>query len=187
MVFTDREIEQALSQGQIIIEPAPNLAEALSSTSLDLTLSDRFSEWKSMPGTSITPGADGYDYENTLALQNHQTSDTFTLKPRHFVLAWTHEDVILPFYSRIAARVEGKSSLARLGVSVHVTAPTIHSGFEGNIQLEMFNFGNLDIILSKGMRVCQLIFEITFGTPAKGYSGQFSGQRPTGIQKPVKG
>ena len=183
MVLTDREIEQALSQKQIIIDPRPNLAEALSSTSLDLTLSDRFSEWKSMPGTSISPGAEGYDYENTLSLQSHQTSNNFTLKPKSFVLAWTLEEVILPFYSRIAARVEGKSSLARLGVSVHVTAPTIHSGFEGNIQLEMYNFGNLDIILSKGMRACQLIFETTLGTPSKGYSGQFSGQKPSGHQK----
>lgn len=183
MVLTDREIEQALSQHQIKIEPKPDLAVSLSSTSLDLTLSDRFSTWKKVSGMSVRPGARGFNYNNTLALQEQLTSDSFTLHPHCFVLAWTHEEVTLPLNSRIAARVEGKSSLARFGVSVHVTAPTIHSGFTGHIQLEMFNFGDLEIILEKGMRVCQLIFEMTFGTPQKGYQGIFSGQKPTSFLK----
>lgn len=183
MVLTDREIEQALAQKQIQIEPKPDLAVSLSSTSLDLTLSDRFSEWSKGAGMSIRPGAKGFDYNKTLGLQEQRTSETFTLHPHCFVLAWTHEEVTLPLYSRIAARVEGKSSLARFGVSVHVTAPTIHSGFTGHIQLEMFNFGNLEIILEKGMRICQLIFETTMGTPQKGYQGIFSGQKPTSFVK----
>jgi dCTP deaminase len=182
MVLTDREIEQALSQQQIIISPRPNLDEALSSTSIDLTLSNKFSEWKTVPGIPIRPGAPGFDYTNTLAMQTHYTLDIFTLKPKHFVLAWTEEEVTLPLNSRIAARVEGKSSLARLGVSVHVTAPTIHSGFAGHIQLEMYNFSTIDIMLDKGMRVCQLIFEGTLGTPQKGYAGMFAGQKPAGFQ-----
>jgi dCTP deaminase len=72
--------------------------------------------------------------------------------------------------------VEGKSALARLGMGIHITAPTIHAGFKGQLQLEMFNLGPNEILLDVGMRVCQLIFEITFGTPAKGYSGSFSSQ-----------
>jgi dCTP deaminase len=180
MILTDREIEIALTQKHIIVDPLPDLKEALSSTSLDLTLSDRFAEWQSRPGMPIRPGAPGYNYASTSAIRNDYTQKSFELKSRHFVLAWTAEYVELPLHSRIAARVEGKSSLARLGVSVHVTAPTIHSGFDGNIQLEMFNFGALDIILDEGMKVCQLIFEYTAGTPLKGYSGIFSGQTPTG-------
>lgn len=181
MILTDREIEIALSQRQIIIDPPiVDLKEALSSTSLDLTLSNRFGEWSERPGMPIRPGATGYKYDLTAAFRTELTQDQYTLKSKCFVLAWTSEFVELPIHSRIAARVEGKSSLARLGVSVHVTAPTIHSGFEGNIQLEMFNFGPMDIILDKGMKVCQLIFEHTAGTPLKGYSGIFSGQTPTG-------
>jgi dCTP deaminase len=65
---------------------------------------------------------------------------------------------------------------------VHMTAPTIHAGFVGQIQLEMYNLGPYDIILDAGMTICQLIFEISFGTPIKGYEGQFSGQ--TAIRKP---
>jgi dCTP deaminase len=94
----------------------------------------------------------------------------------------------LPFRSRIAARVEGKSSLARLGLGVHVTAPTIHAGFGyadrhpewlGNpIQLEIWNTGPKPIILKRGMKICQLIFEWVDGTPEQGYHGQFRVQGP---------
>jgi dCTP deaminase len=75
-----------------------------------------------------------------------------------------------------AARVEGKSSLARLGLGVHITAPTIHAGFDGQIRLELVNHGHFPITIKSGMRVCQLIFEQTLGTPERGYKGQFSGQ-----------
>jgi dCTP deaminase len=92
------------------------------------------------------------------------------------VLAWTKEYVNLVSYNRVAARVEGKSSLARFGLAIHVTAPTIHAGFDGHIRLEMVNHGKLPIRLRTGMRICQLIFEQTLGTPEKGYQGQFSGQ-----------
>jgi dCTP deaminase len=84
--------------------------------------------------------------------------------------------VNLPYDSRLAARVEGKSSLARLGLGVHITAPTIHAGFEGQIRLELINHGRLPITVKPGMRICQLIFEQTLGTPQRGYHGQFSGQ-----------
>jgi len=88
----------------------------------------------------------------------------------------------------MAARVEGKSSLARLGVGVHVTAPTIHAGFgckaddeqyEGSeLQLEIWNVGKLPIVLDPGIPICQLIFEIVDGTPERGYEGQFAVQGP---------
>src|SRR5713101_2113135 len=90
-----------------------------------------------------------------------------------FMLGYTREIIQLPHHSRIAARVEGKSSLARLGIGIHVTAPTIHAGFKGRIQLEICNHGTLKVKLTAGMRVCRLIFEQTLGTPDKGYRGQF--------------
>ena len=180
MILTDREIETALKSGQIIISPQPNLDAALSSTTLDLTLSDRFATWKSMPGTTIHPGQPGYSYINLQQMQDKVQQNSFTLKPGGFVLGWTLEEVELPFKSRIAARVEGKSSLARLGVGIHVTAPTIHSGFSGNIQLEIFNSGSNTIVLDQGMAVCQLIFEQTYGTSNKGYGGIFAGQKSSG-------
>ncbi|ONF46469.1 dCTP deaminase [Methylobacterium radiotolerans] len=180
MILTDREIEMALKTGQIVITPTPDMDKALSSTTLDLTLSDRFATWKDMPGMAIRPGKPGYSYKNLEQIQNKIQADSFELQPGGFVLGWTIEEVELPFKARIAARVEGKSSLARLGVGIHVTAPTIHSGFSGNIQLEIFNSGSHTVVLDKGMAVCQLIFEQTYGTPNKGYGGIFVGQKSTG-------
>jgi dCTP deaminase len=88
--------------------------------------------------------------------------------------------------------VAAKSGLARLGLGVHVTAPTIHAGFGfdetdpakvGNqVQLEIFNLGPYAIHLQKGMRICQLILEEVHGTPQKGYAGQFASQ---GLASPV--
>jgi dCTP deaminase len=96
---------------------------------------------------------------------------------------------LAPHRSRLAARVEGKSSLARLGIGVHVTAPTIHAGFGykkddeaypgSPLQHEIWNVGPLDIKLEERMPICQLIFEIVDGTPEKGYEGKFSIQGPT--------
>ncbi|HLJ95692.1 MAG TPA: hypothetical protein VKU02_21125 [Gemmataceae bacterium] len=103
-------------------------------------------------------------------------------------LSWTIEMIWLPHRSWLAARVEGQSSLARLDIGVHVTAPTIHAGFgykmdEGYpgspLPLEMWNVGPLDVKLEAGMRVCQRIFEMVDGAPEKGYEGKFSIQGPT--------
>ena len=102
-----------------------------------------------------------------------------------FILGWTKEKLRIPHDCRLCARVEGKSSLARIGLGVHVTAPTIHAGFgvgkdpKGDaLQLEIWNVGPLPIELEYGMRICQLIFEEVHGVPAKGYQGQFLGQGP---------
>jgi dCTP deaminase len=88
------------------------------------------------------------------------------LEPREFLLALTAERVELPRHARLAARVEGRSTLARLGVGIHVTAPTIHAGFRGRITLEITNVGGLRVRLRPGLRICQLVFETVFGTPS---------------------
>jgi dCTP deaminase len=115
-----------------------------------------------------------------------------------FVLGRTVEKIKLPHTSKIAARVEGKSSLARIGLGIHVTAPTIHARFGVNpdhpryagspIRLEIWTAGPLEIVLSKGMRICQLIFEEVHGTPDEAYSGQYSVQGPAALKrKPTTG
>jgi dCTP deaminase len=101
----------------------------------------------------------------------------YDLPVHRLVLGWTAEYVHLPIDSRLAARIEGKSSLSRIGVGVHITAPTIHAGFDGQIRLEIINHGYLPVTLKAGMRICQLIFEATLGTPERGYKGKFSGQK----------
>lgn len=182
MVLTDREIQFAIENGQIIIDPRPE-ESAFSSTSLDLRLSKSLRVWKKevVAGVEkiVSPATAGYSYADFAKAYSEMTeiaAEGYVIEPRAFVLGWTEENVELPINSRVAARVEGKSSLARLGIGVHVTAPTIHAGFMGPIQLEICNHGPLKIRLIPGMPVCQLIFEQTLGTPDKGYRGQFYAQ-----------
>lgn len=182
MVLTDREIQAALECDHIKIVPLPAV-DAYSSTSVDLTLSKFIRCWKGDPIKGVEqvvcPSAEGYNFNDVLknlSDQKELDAEGYVIKPQEFVLGWTAETIELPTSSRIAARVEGKSSLARLGIGIHITAPTIHAGFPGSIQLEICNHGIMRIKLVPGMRVCQLIFEQTLGTPAKGYAGQFARQ-----------
>ncbi len=183
MILTDREIQIFLAHQQINIKPKPN-AVRYSSTSVDLTLSNQLRLWsfdqiKKTRGEIITPGPKFKypKFRDKYTKKINISSKGYVLEPYAFVLAWTHETISLPNHSRIAARIEGKSSLARLGLAIHVTAPTIHAGFEGAIQLELCNYGPVSIRLTPGIPICQLIFEMTFGTPAKGYSGVFLSQK----------
>jgi dCTP deaminase len=176
MILTDREIQLAIESGQIGVTPSP-ADDAYSSTSLDLTLAAPGEIWNVLGGQPIRPAAPGYNYDQLIIRKTKIPSlDGHTLKSNDLVLAWTQEDVTLPVTSRFAARVEGRSGLARLGLIVHLTAPTIHAGWRGQIQLEMVNLGPNEIILDVGMRICQLIFELTLGTPVKGYTGHYFGQ-----------
>lgn len=186
MILTDREIQIAIENKLIEVDPLPS-ETAYSSTSLDLTLDSVLTVFKD--GVSgvvmrIDPSAHGFNHEEALKSTTENfliTEDGYEFKPGYLLLAWTREAVELKPHSRIAARVEGKSSLARLGIGVHLTAPTIHAGFSGQIRLEMFNHNKIPIVLRTGMKICQLIFEQTVGTPVSGYKGRFSGQ--TNINK----
>ncbi len=181
MILTDREIRTGIEKGSIIIDPPPKSA-AYSSTSVDLTLDHIISSFKEpSPGldVAIDPGKPDFHPETMLGQITESTNiaaDGYRLQPHTLILGWTVEYVDLRKSFRLAARVEGKSSLARLGLGIHVTAPTIHAGFEGRIRLEIVNHGRMPIILREGMKICQLIFEQTLGTPEKGYSGRFAGQ-----------
>lgn len=185
MILTDREIRISIAEGLIGLEPHPQ-ASAFSATSVDLTL-DRtlreFHEAQAGLDLVIDPAAPGYSFSKAAAQLSRaveiDASEGYRLPPRRLVLGWTSERVHLKSHSRVAARVEGKSSLARLGLGVHITAPTIHAGFEGQIQLEIVNHGPLPIRLRMGMAICQLIFEQTLGVPESGYRGQFAGQAST--------
>lgn len=182
MILTDREIRTGIERGTIVIDPPPG-ANAYSSTSVDLTLDAVISVFKERHASLdivIDPGKPGFNPEGILShiAERHAIGDEgFRLEPHTLILAWTAEYLDLRPSARIAARVEGKSSLARIGLGIHVTAPTVHQGFDGRIRLEIVNHGRLPIKLRGGMRICQLIFEQTLGTPEKGYSGRFSGQR----------
>ena len=181
MILTDREIAIALDKDQIILDPRPG-PDAYSSTAVDLTLDPTARRFKDQVGDGLTinPGTESFDFRETIdfltdavSLQNPGLS----LQRNVLLLAWTKEKLEIPVNSRLAARVEGKSSLARIGIGIHITAPIIHAGFAGQLQLEILNHGPAPVTLRTGMRICQVIFESTLGTPEKGYAGQFSGQQ----------
>ncbi len=181
MILTDREIKIGLARGLIELEPAPK-EDAFSSTSVDLTLHSQIRQFRDEVESSVNidPAKPGFKFSKVsdLLTEPFNIEQTFSLQRRRLLLAWTRETLRLPITSRLAARVEGKSSLARVGLGIHITAPTIHAGFEGQIQLEILNHGPTDVVLRPGMRICQLIFETTLGTPEKGYAGAFAGQGP---------
>ena len=195
MILSDREIRAALDRGVIRLTPLPAV-HAWSSTAVDLTLAADLVMWKKLSGSgasiTISPAHPEFDFTRLITDYGERftiSDESFLFKSHSFLLGWTTEKLKLPFRSRFAARVEGKSSLARLGVGVHVTAPTVHAGFGDKIddpsypgsplQLEIWNVGPLDIVFTKGMPICQLIFEWVDGTPEKGYEGRFSVQGPS--------
>lgn len=197
MILSDREIRAAIAREALRVTPDPPVS-AWSSTALDLRLAKEIILWKRPQvnglDVPVAPFDPGYDFAALLRDHSDQIDigpDGIVMKAGTFLLAWTIEKVQLPHRSRLAARVEGKSSLARLGLGVHVTAPTIHAGFGykptdasyigSPIQLEIWNVGPLDIRLDEGMPICQLIFEWVDGTPEKGYEGRFSIQGPTPV------
>jgi dCTP deaminase len=181
MVLTDREIQIIIDQKLIIVDPPP-VEKSYSSTTVDFTLDKTISEFvEPRPGreTIIDPTHPDFNHEAILSEITRQISipnDGYVLKPGQMILAWTKEYINLHINAKIAARVEGKSSLARLGIGVHITAPIIHAGFEGQIRLEMMHHGRLPVRLKEGMKICQLCFEQTLGTPVRGYVGRFGGQ-----------
>lgn len=194
MILSDREIQAALARGAIRITPEPS-AERFSSTAVDLTLGAKLRKWKDFSGAGVAlhirPSLPSFSPVELLEGCTEEVTipeSGFRVSPGQFVLGWTAEKVQLPYRSRIAARVEGKSSLARLGLGVHVTAPTVHGGFGSKrgddsyqgtqLQLEIWNIGQLPIVLDPGIAICQLVFEFVDGTPDKGYEGQFADQGP---------
>lgn len=189
MILPDREIAIALERGLISIDPRPK-ENYFSSTSVDLTLDPNLARFKpKAKGIDVSLDPSDAEFKTEDALVSLTESiviplDGFLLAPNTLILGWSKEFVVLKIETRLAARVEGKSSLARLGLGVHVTAPTIHAGFSGCIRLEIINHGAIPIRLRAGMRICQLIFETTLGTPVRGYSGQFQGQTAPPAPKP---
>ena len=195
MILSNVEIQLALDEGRLHIEPrptplrpAPGLAPCPYQTSaVDLRLGDEivwFSDKRLSVQIDLRGGGFAALANATTERQALTESQPYSLEPGRLVLARTAERVALPLSTEpgktLAARVEGKSSYARCGLLVHFTAPTIHAGFDGTITLEMMNFGSYPILLFQRMPICQLIVEQVAGVPFRNDS-QFQGQsRPTG-------
>ena len=161
MILSNIEIETELEAGHLVIDPRP-LQGQYSGAAVDLTL---HRELYSLPeeddtqGQPIDPSNPRFNVSRTIEIwgTRHPIDNGYELKPNKLTIGSTRERVELPLH--LAARIEGRSSLARLGILVHATAPTIHPGFQGQLTLEIINSGPFDIILKPGLAIVQLIVE----------------------------
>lgn len=190
MVLSNVEIQRALDERRIVLtpEPWPRRVAAkrqrcpYQTSAVDLMLGDQIAHFRENLPLDINLVRGGF--ATFFALNSIQQTITdeqpFVLKPGRLVLGRTHECIELPIGSEddecLAARVEGRSSFARCGLMIHLTAPTIHAGFHGTITLELCNVGPFNIALYPLMPVCQLIVESVKGVPFRN-DGQFQGQR----------
>ena len=158
MILTDKHILQRIDDQSIIIEPKPT-TEQIQPASIDLRLGNEFLQ----PHLDTIP----VDIKNNSQRFETIQCNVLNLPPKSFVLGTTKERVKIP--SDLIGRVEGRSSVGRLGVAIHVTAGFIDCGFEGQITLEIANLSNNTIMLYEDMRICQIVFEELKGEPNKIY------------------
>ena len=171
MILSRTEIRRAIESRSIIVEPAPESGQ-YSASSLDLRLGEGFHSWDKERMARLSQAGIDYSLDASMVERFSALADEFlvpietdtdgclVIHPGEFVLGITHEWVELPLAAGIAARVEGRSTLARMGLAVHLTAPTIHAGWKGKITLEMVNLGGWPIKLRpRELRICQLVFE----------------------------
>ena len=154
-ILVDHEIRAEIAEGKLIIEPFEDIL--IQPNSYDVRLDDRFG-WHERSDEIIDP----YKSETVLANVVHVQGDSILLHPGQFILGATLEKLCLP--RDIVGQLTGKSSLARLGVMVHVTAGFIDAGFShppAQITLEIVNVGNRPVRLHAGMPIGQMVFTRT--------------------------
>lgn len=192
MILSNVEIQRALNERRLIIDPRPqpdDLSDDTNcpyqTTSVDLRLGQEIAFFRE--GLAVNLDLRRGKFSDLFGPNSESrviTDDQpFSLAPGKFVLGKTLERVSLPLTGLsgpvLAARVEGKSSYARCGLLVHFTAPTIHAGFNGTITLELINLGSIPVMLYPGAPICQLILEEVQGQPFRNDS-QFQDQSRAG-------
>ncbi|MEY2634761.1 MAG: hypothetical protein RIS75_701 [Actinomycetota bacterium] len=151
MLLSDRDIRAEIESGRIGLEPFdPAMVQP---ASVDIRLDRFFRTFENHRYQFIDPREDQPDMTRPLEVR---PDEPFVLHPGEFVLGSTFEVVTLP--DDVAARVEGKSSLGRLGLLTHATAGFIDPGFSGHVTLELSNVANLPVTLWPGMKIGQLCF-----------------------------
>ena len=161
-ILSDKTIKEYLEEGKIVIDPLKD-EQQIQPSSVDMRLGDEFKVFKVIRKPYIDP-KDEEDIAEYMESSTVPEGESFIIHPNEFALATTQEYVKVP--DDLVARVEGRSSMGRLGVTMHVTAGYVDPGFEGRITLEISNIGAMPVALYPGQRVCQLVFE-TMTTPAE--------------------
>ncbi len=175
MILSDVSIRKALADGEIVIDPLDEAA--IQPSSVDLRVDRYFRVFRNDTTPYIDPKL---PQENLTELVEVKDDNPFILHPGEFVLGSTLERVTLP--THLVARLEGKSSLGRLGLLIHSTAGFVDAGWDGYLTLELSNVANLPIALYPGMKIGQVSFfqmttaaDIPYGSGATG--SKYQGQR----------
>ncbi len=172
MRLCDKDIEKSIAQGQIVITPTPD-SSMISGVSVDIRLGNEFRVFKdhtapyidlSGPKTEVQKAMNSVMSEEIFI----EDGEAFFLHPGELALAVTYESVTLP--DNIVGWLDGRSSLARLGLMVHVTAHRIDPGWSGQIVLEFYNSGKLPLALRPKMKIAALNFETMSASAARPYN-----------------
>ena len=175
MLLSDRDIAAEIKSGRVKVEPFD--PKMIQPSSVDVRLDRFFRVFENHKYEVIDPSIEQSELTREVAVS---PDDFFILHPGEFVLASTYEVITLP--DDIAGRLEGKSSLGRLGLLTHSTAGFIDPGFSGHITLELSNVANLPVKLYPGMKIGQLCL-IKLSSPAEHpygsalYGSRYQGQR----------
>ena len=175
MLLSDRDLRAELDSGRLGVDPLDT--SLVQPSSIDVRLDSLFRVFNNSRYTHIDPAQ---QQDELTTLVDPGEGEPFVLHPGEFVLGATLERVRLP--DDLAGRLEGKSSLGRLGLLTHSTAGFIDPGFDGHITLELSNVANLPIILWPGMKIGQLCLlrlsspaEVPYGSAQVG--SKYQGQR----------
>jgi len=180
-VLSDRDIRKAIEEGRIKVMDF--VAENISVAAIDLRLGNEFRVFKYTEVTHIDV-REGLKEEFT-ELITIPKEKAFTIHPGEFVLGNTIEYVSIP--ADLMARLDGRSSLGRLGIVIHSTAGSVDPGFEGTLVLEIANISRVPVMLWPGMKVCRLTFEELTSPSESPYShrkaSKYCGQRGPSISR----
>ncbi|MDR3135909.1 MAG: dCTP deaminase [Coriobacteriales bacterium] len=152
MVLSDRSLKDELAAGRIVIEPFD--PADIQPASIDMHLGFGFRVFRNSRYPFIDPNV---SQPELTELMTATKTEPFVLHPGEFVLGATFERVSLP--DNILGRLEGKSTLGRIGLLIHSTAGYVDPGWNGHLTLELSNVANLPILLTPGMKIGQIAFE----------------------------
>ncbi len=158
MILSDRDIKKAIESGRVKIDSAqPELFRHIHASSMDLRLGNTFKLYEHSKFAILDP-KNPETFTDRMRMITIPEGDSFIVQPGEFVLGVTMESITVP--DDLVVRVEGRSSLGRLGIIVHSTAGFVDPGFCGTITLEISNLNRMPVALYPGMRICQLAFEM---------------------------
>lgn len=156
MVLSDQDIKKALQSGLLKISPTLDLSTQLGPCSVDLRLGNTFRVFEHSKHPYIDPTKKDYSNEITREVIVGD-GERFIMQPGDFALAVTLERLTID--PSLLGRLEGRSSMGRLGIVVHSTASVFEPGWDGQAVLELGNLGRIAVALYPGMRICAMTFE----------------------------